>query len=232
MFGCQWHMRFYNIHHPGEYKLEIFTIWLNELAEPSDSIRKRQKNERINDGQVVNLGGIGHHPYFVINATMSYHSFNGFVVKSRDAREVYMIVNDTKCQFGSWDFFLKLGFSPEDIKEIPSAMLAMFPNGPILEPSSSSLSTMSDESFQKIRATFPKPSGLTSAVIKQLGNYQPVTADSIARAEAKIFGIPQSIVVAATTEDYSDIYINRKLLPLCKAGDSTGDDVGLLAHIL
>jgi hypothetical protein len=77
--GCRWIMSFTGVAFPGNYHVEIFKMWLNELAEPEDNIRKRGKTERINDGMVVNLGGVGSHPNFIINATLSYYNFDGYI---------------------------------------------------------------------------------------------------------------------------------------------------------
>jgi hypothetical protein len=55
---CWWKLVFPPVLRTGEYRLEILSMWINELDEPDDSSRQRGKLDRRNDGSIIHLGGM------------------------------------------------------------------------------------------------------------------------------------------------------------------------------
>jgi hypothetical protein len=120
--SCEWRVQFPVIQIPGAYKLEILKLWLNELDEPSQEERDRDKNERVNDGQIVNLSGMGTHHFYTLNGTDFYYPdiFEGLMARpTNGGKALYMISNKTNHMFGSWGAFVGLGYDTGDVVTLP-----------------------------------------------------------------------------------------------------------------
>ena len=85
---CKWTVHFSPLdEHLNESMLEVYYLWLNELNDPPIQkevvLTNKEKSERINDGNILNLGGIGHVPPYVLNATLTWCDFGGLIMKVR-----------------------------------------------------------------------------------------------------------------------------------------------------
>ena len=83
--SCTWTVHFSPLYdHLNESVLEVYYLWLNELNDPPNQevvLTTKEKSERINDGNILNLGGIGHVPPYVLNATLTWCDFGGLIIK-------------------------------------------------------------------------------------------------------------------------------------------------------
>lgn len=204
--GCSWRVSFEEIIFPGDYRLEVFMMWLNELAEPDELTRLRTKTDRINDGMVVNLGGIGGHPYFILNASLHYYNFDGYIAKQSDRRDIFIIINGkllifsfscfdlyvfllgTKHPFNSWNQFVSLGFTTSHIVNFPPVLLNYFPIAKDYLPEYTD-----PAQIQALKDTFPKPIEYhdINGLLNKLGSSEIADVDGVPRAEALMYNIPK-----------------------------------------
>jgi hypothetical protein len=86
--SCSWTVHFSVLgdNFINESTLEVYHLWLNELDDPTNhhqevALTNTEKSERINDGNILNLGGIGFVPPYILNATLTWCDFGGSIMK-------------------------------------------------------------------------------------------------------------------------------------------------------
>jgi hypothetical protein len=169
----------------GIYTLETTVMWINESEEPDGHVRSRDKDSRVNDGNVIHLGGLGTHPYHSVNASSKYHNFTGYLLQGH-SRSVHLITGSAeKRSFGSFDCLLELGYGEIEIFRVPETFLGEFTTGSDLSVNDKSVS----ELVMNTRALHKK-SGAKELIAK-INEHVVLYLDSISRAEAFIFNLPK-----------------------------------------
>jgi hypothetical protein len=216
-FLCQWEIEFNKLYFNGEYELELLTMWSNELDEPTEIDRHRDKLHRINDvnSVTVNLGGIGMHPYFVTNATVIYYSFEGYLLQG-DSHSIYIIIENEKRDFGSWETFVNLGFDISNVHRVPQLFLQGYSTGKDL---SNSLLSIVD-----LKATIPIPIQYEDIndVFRIIHEHVQLNFGNSARKESMIFdSVNYKVIVSSLINKPTNSLVdsNKKM---CIGGSNKG----------
>ena len=214
--SCEWRVQFPEVQISGSYKLEIHKLWLNELGEPSQKERDRDKNERVNDGQIINLSGMGTHHFYTLNGTDFYYTdiFEGLIARpSNGGKALYIISNKTNHMFGSWNAFVGLGYDTGDVVSLPDAYFwSTFKGGHAIE---------SIEANEQFRRGVVRRSNVSTAEISQVvaafQRQHILTFESRAHFEARVFGLPSETLYIS--ENAINVVAPRHV---CTSGDEPG----------
>lgn len=190
---CDFHITFPPVRLPGTYKPEILTMWLNEIDEPDAMTRNRGKNDRVNDGSIVNLSGMGRHNYYVLNATMHYYPglFEGLTVRPHQSKSIYIIFNGTRRSFTNWGAFVSLGYDSDDIIPIMDNFLyEKFTDGGDIT-TSEGCGHLRKGNLNRLNMTNSE----IGEIIRHMGGQFLLSFESRARLEAMVFGLPPALDV-------------------------------------
>ena len=198
----------------GTYELETIVMWINESEEPSNHIRARDKESRINDGSVIHLGGLGTHPFHAINATHKYHNFTGFLLQGH-SKSVYLVTsNDEKRAFASFNALLELGYGEIEILRVPETFLGLFASGKdIVEGDKNDLG----ESIMKTRSIHN--TNMAKELISKINEHTVLTVDSPSRTHAAVFYSTPHLEIkgngSSSSSSSSSVYGGSKQASTC-----------------
>lgn len=185
---CEWHVNFPAIQAAGRYSLELLEMWLNEVDEPDPATRNRNKEERVNDGNIVNLSGCGTHSFYVLNATMKYYPtlFQGQVVRPVTGKTLYLISNNTFHTFDNWGAYVGLGYENGDVVQVSDAFFSQH-----FKPGADISSAAENEQFRKgVAPRSPTPANVAVEVVQVMSRIHILSFESRARLEGMVFGLP------------------------------------------
>ena len=179
--NCAWNVQFPPITTAGSYKLELITMWDNEMEEPTAKDRNAIKADRINGGRSVNLGGMG--LYYPQIHNVSNYNLDGYVVRGH-TKDTCLLKNGTRHPFGSWAVFMAFGLDSENITKVCDAVLNLWPVGDAL-----TVANVSQKESLLARLYYPN----LDAAVTQLCEQRMLMYDSFARLQASVFGLPSHI---------------------------------------
>eukprot|EP00597_Dinobryon_sp_UTEXLB2267_P000938 CAMPEP_0170062148 /NCGR_PEP_ID=MMETSP0019_2-20121128/3478_1 /TAXON_ID=98059 /ORGANISM="Dinobryon sp., Strain UTEXLB2267" /LENGTH=490 /DNA_ID=CAMNT_0010268213 /DNA_START=1126 /DNA_END=2593 /DNA_ORIENTATION=- len=191
-----------------------------------------EQRERVNDGNTLNLGGIGFAPLYVMNATLLWCSLAGLVLKDTYSKDIYLITplhpqlltTDThKRLFFDWTAFSQRGFLSSHILIAPGHLLGLLPSGPPLLPLCNSTTNSSgcphgeEEEVGPLQAarwqalsTCDGPAQLRAAKQRM-----QLTVDSPSRHHAALWGLPVTVSLQHPVQTHPH-------LPICISGEAPG----------
>ena len=213
--SCEWHVTFPIIQIAGSYQLEILKMWLNEIDEPDAKTRNRNKDERVNDGNIVNLSGTGSHHFYILNATMHYFPdlFEGIIARPSSAKNLYLVSNGTSHGFDNWNVFVGLGYTNDDVVSLLDAFFWQhFAHG---------FSIASVEGNEQFRKGTDSKSKILPAdameIVHAMTRTHILSFESRARREGMVFGLPANINFSHSVKPFSPSSTR-----ICTAGDEQG----------
>jgi len=163
-------------------------MWINEDQEPEASVRERSKDSRVNDGNVIHLGGMGTHPLHTVNATEKYHNFTGFLVQG-NSRTVHLIADGSKRAFTSFGDLIDLGYEGIQIFRVPDTFLNLFPDGKDISSNEKYLHAKAMQTAELHSSKYAKD------LIQSINEKTILTIAENSRTEAFVFGLPGKITV-------------------------------------